>query len=70
MRKLLASFVLFAGGSVKIHTGHGSNTHVNRYWGNGSYIWNNDGDTGTLLRSTGAKVDSCNYSGSGSSVTC
>ncbi len=64
------TFKLFAGGFVKIHTGSGSNTHTNRYWGSSSYIWNNDGDTGKLIRSGGTLVDTCQYSGAGSSVNC
>ncbi len=55
-------FTIFAGGSVKIHTGHGTNTHKDRYWGSGNYIWNNDGDTGTLKRANGTVVDRCHYS--------
>jgi Lamin Tail Domain len=64
------TFTLYAGGYVKIHTGSGSNTHRDRYWGSGSYIWNNDGDTGKLVRPNGSVADSCRYSGAGSSVSC
>jgi hypothetical protein len=64
------TYTLKAGGYVKVHTGHGSNTSTNRYWNQSWYIWNNDGDTGKLLRANGAVVDTCQYSGSGSSVNC
>ena len=37
-----------AGGYVKIHTGRGTNTQTNRYWGQRWYIWNNNGDGATL----------------------
>src|SRR5438874_127041 len=56
------TFKLGAGASVKIHTGHGSNTHKNVYWGSGNYIWNNDGDTATLKRPGGTVADRCHYS--------
>jgi hypothetical protein len=47
------TFSLFAHNLVTIHTGHGSNSSHHRYWGSGSYIWNNDGDTATLKRANG-----------------
>ena len=47
---------------AKIHTGHGSNTRKNVYWGSGNYIWNNDGDTATLKRPGGTVADRCHYS--------
>jgi hypothetical protein len=64
------TFKLYAGGYVKVHTGSGSNTHANRYWNSGGYIWNNDGDTAKLIRSGGGVVESCHYTGAGSSVNC
>ncbi|MFN2537747.1 MAG: lamin tail domain-containing protein, partial [Mycobacteriales bacterium] len=38
------TFTLGGGKSVVIHTGKGTNTTTHRYWGSGSYIWNNTGD--------------------------
>lgn len=64
------SFTLGGGKSVTVHTGDGSNTQQHRYWGQEWYVWNNDGDTATLKRPNGTKVDQCSYSGSGSSVSC
>lgn len=64
------TFGLKAHASVKVHTGSGTDTSKNLYWGSTSYIWNNDGDTATLDNANGVKVDSCTYSGSGSRATC
>lgn len=55
------SYSLAKGKSVTVHTGKGTNTATNRYWGSGSYIWNNDKDKATLKRSTGAVQDTCAY---------
>ena len=44
-------------------------SHVYR-WDNGWYIWNNDGDTARLKNRSGTTVDSCSYSGSGSTTAC
>lgn len=48
--------------TVTLHTGHGSNGTFNRYWQQGWYIWNNDGDTATLVSSSGSVVDRCSWS--------
>jgi Lamin Tail Domain len=64
------SFKLGAGKSVTVHTGKGSNTATNRYWRSDAYIWNNDGDTAKLKNKAGNLIDSCSYSGAGSSVSC
>jgi hypothetical protein len=50
-----------AGGYVKIHTGRGTNTQTNRYWGHGWYIWNNDGDRATLKNASGIVKSRCSY---------
>jgi len=59
------SFTLAAGASVTIHTGDGTDSATDVYWGSGSYIWNNDGDTATLADSGGTVVDTCSYSDPG-----
>ena len=46
-----SSFSLAAGASVKVHTGSGTNSATDLYWGRGSAVWNNDHDTATLLAS-------------------
>jgi hypothetical protein len=62
-----STFKLGAGHSVKVHTGKGSNTSSNLYWGSGSYIWNNDKDTATLKRANGTVADKCSYNNSSAS---
>lgn len=58
---LFGSYALGSGRYVKIHTGKGTNTATDRYWGAGNYVWNNDRDTGYLLNLHAALVDSCSY---------
>jgi len=53
------SFRLAAGKSVRVHTGKGTNTATNLYWGHSWYIWNNTGDTAYLRNSAGAEKDTC-----------
>jgi Lamin Tail Domain len=64
------TFKLGAGKSVTIHSGKGSNTSSDRYWRSDGYIWNNDGDRAKLKNKAGNVIDTCSYSGSGSSVSC
>jgi competence protein ComEC len=52
------NFVLGAGDSVKVRTGSGTDSTSDLYWGRGSPIWNNDGDTATLKDEDGRTVDS------------
>jgi hypothetical protein len=63
-------FRLRAGRSVTVHTGSGSNTGRHHYWGQGWYVWNNDGDTARLRKRNGTLVDTCSFSGTGSSTAC
>jgi hypothetical protein len=49
------------GGRLWLHTGKGTNTTTNRYWGSGNYIWNNDGDTAYLRNASGKAVDNCSW---------
>lgn len=58
------TYTIKAHGYVKIHTGKGTNTQANRYWGHSWYIWNNTGDTATLRNRSAALVDRCSYTGS------
>jgi hypothetical protein len=64
------TYKLAGASAVKVHTGKGTNTARNRYWGSSYYIWNNDGDTAKLKNGSGTLIDSCRYSGPGSSVYC
>ena len=56
------TYTLNAHGYVKIHTGSGSNTQTNRYWGHSWYIWNNTGDRATLENANFAVQSRCSYS--------
>jgi competence protein ComEC len=54
-------FALAAGASVRVHTGSGTNTATDLYWGSGSAIWNNDHDTVTLYNSAWQLIDDYAY---------
>ncbi|WP_433573336.1 lamin tail domain-containing protein [Streptomyces sp. CA-251247] len=60
-RYVFGAYTLGKGKTVTIRTGKGTNTATNRYQGRAAYVWNNDRDTATLKRSTGAIVDTCAY---------
>jgi competence protein ComEC len=63
-------FTLGAGTQVQIWTKSGANTATNLYWGSGSAIWNNTGDTAQLRNAGGTLISQCSYSGGGTSHTC
>jgi hypothetical protein len=48
-RFTLPSYPLKKGATVRIHTGHGTTRAGHLYLGSGRPIWNNDGDTATLI---------------------
>ncbi|TWV30492.1 lamin tail domain-containing protein [Streptomyces misionensis] len=50
-----------AGKYMKIHTGTGKDTTSDKYQGRHAYVWNNDKDTATLTKASGAKVSSCSW---------
>lgn len=65
------SFSLGAGKYVTLHTGKGTNTSTNRYWGSGNYIWNNTGDEAYLRRpATSTNTDTCSWGTVSSYKTC
>ncbi|WP_311171789.1 lamin tail domain-containing protein [Halobellus ordinarius] len=49
-------YTLDSGATVTLHTGSGSDTETDVYWGSGSPIWNNDGDTVIVRTSDGTTV--------------
>ena len=55
------SFKLGAGKSVRLHTGKGTNTSTDLYWGKGWYVWNSPGDKATSRDSSGALKDTCSW---------
>ncbi|MFE9654136.1 lamin tail domain-containing protein [Micromonospora sp. NPDC006431] len=68
--KFSSDFYLKAGYSVVIHTGKGTNTSSNRYWGLSGYVWNNTGDAAYLRNSAGTAIDSCSWGSRGSYTYC
>ena len=69
-RYTFGTFSLKGGASVTVHTGKGTNTASHRYWGRGSYVWNNTGDTAYLHTSAGTQQDRCSFSGAGDYTNC
>jgi Lamin Tail Domain len=55
------TFSLCAGKSVRVHTGKGTNTSTNRYWGRSWYVWNNTGDKAYLRNPDFVLRDSCEW---------
>lgn len=47
---------LAAGATVTLHTGSGSDSSTDRYWGRTSAVWNNGGDTVTVRYANGSVV--------------
>ena len=54
-------FSLNPGMHVRVHTGSGENTATDLYWGRGSAVWNNEGDTVYLYDSLGSLVNTFEY---------
>lgn len=52
------AFTLNSSASVKVRTGEGTDTETDLYWGRGSAVWNNDGDTTFLHTAEGDFMDS------------
>lgn len=55
------NFALDAGATVRLHTGDGTDSSTDLYWGSGTYIWNNSGDTCYLYESDGTLHASKSY---------
>lgn len=58
-----SGFTLDAGASVTLHTGSGTDTATNLYWGSESAIWNNGGDTVIVKNASAVTVATKEYSG-------
>jgi micrococcal nuclease len=54
-------FTLSAGAEVTLHTGSGSDTASELYWGSGRAIWNNGGDTIVVVDDDGSVVIERSY---------
>jgi hypothetical protein len=62
---------LGAGKAVRLHTGKGTNTRSDRYWGLENYVWNNGGDTARLRNAAGVLIDTCRWTSTGTGrVAC
>ncbi len=55
---MFPDFILKAGSFARIHTGTGSDSSDDLYWNRSTPIWNNDGDTATLMDAAGNVVSS------------
>ena len=65
------SFTLNPSSSVSVWVKSGSNDAQNLYWGRGSSVWNNNGDSAFLLDEIdGNIIDSCSYEGGQSQANC
>lgn len=53
-----SSYILKAKTTASIYSGKGKNTATALYWGQGWYVWNNDGDTEYLYNAQGKLVSS------------
>ncbi|WP_254820846.1 lamin tail domain-containing protein [Haloglomus halophilum] len=53
---------LDAGATITLHTGSGTDTETDLYWGSGSPIWNNGGDTVIITNADGDEVLRESYS--------
>ncbi|WP_240910587.1 lamin tail domain-containing protein [Thermococcus sp. GR6] len=66
-----SGFILKAGKTVTVHTGSGTDTDTDLYWGEKRAVWNNNGDTAYLYDASGNLVDSCSWTGKeGGAVSC
>lgn len=55
------AFTLAVGAQVQVWVKAGANDGANLYWGRGSAVWNNSGDTATPYDAAGRLVDSFSY---------
>jgi hypothetical protein len=55
------TFKLRPGRTVKIHTGQGTNSATDLYWGKTTYVWGDDQDTAFLKNKAGRQIDKCGY---------
>jgi hypothetical protein len=60
------TFSLGGGEFVRIHTGKGTKTSTDRYWGLSWSVWNNTGDTAYLRNADFVLRDTCEWTSVGS----
>lgn len=68
--KFTSDYRVGGGKSIYIHTGKGTNTGTDRYWGRAAYVWNNTGDAAYLRNPSGTLIDSCSWNKRGSYTNC
>ena len=66
-RFVFPRFTLRPGKLVRIHTGIGTNTRTDLYWGKTYYVWGDDADTATLQNKAGTIVSTCSWTSLGTS---
>ena len=60
-RYAFPEFQLKSGASVILHTGRGSDSETDLYWGRSEAVWNDKGDTAYLFDGAGNLVDEYSY---------
>lgn len=65
-RFVFPSFRLRPGATVRVHTGSGTNSSSDLYWGSSVYVWGDDSDTATLVKS-GTTMSTCGWTSANSS---
>jgi competence protein ComEC len=58
-----AGTTLAPGATLTLHTGTGTNTETDQYWGQTGAVWNNGGDTVTVRDESGKVVLRVEYDG-------
>jgi hypothetical protein len=58
---VLPRFTLGSGGAVRVHPGRGTDRSADLFGKEGSPVWNNSGDTVTLLDADGEQIDTRSY---------
>ena len=64
------TFTLKAGASVRVHTGSGTDSKTDLYWGRTWYVWNNTGDKAYLRTPSRTTHDTCAWGSGGTAVSC
>ena len=60
-------FRLRPGASVRIHTGKGTKTRTDLYWGLTYYVWGDDSDKATLQNRAGTIISTCSWTATSTS---
>jgi competence protein ComEC len=64
------SFTLQANNTVNVWVTSGTNDSSNLYWGRGSAVWNNTGDTATIKDDQATTINECSYPGGEQGFVC